>query len=257
MGKWRHRFLDSGLDGLADGSAGVRQETIPADSRFGAIGNQKDRGDEGHRLRELQALLMQARGAIVGARAAVAAALVGAVAAAAAIVTVAITGDSNNLQETQDDRRYIDKIAWWDEYSGRDILIRLANRSTGRVQSMVVGDRSFDDAGANEYAILVGDIAPCTLVTLKVQRQMVAERPVHEYPFWNTGWLSFWDPVGYWTSHGGITKLQGRREETDVPPLTPPGPPTEAYLMGTPAGHDGGAKMVAMNAQIAPAEDCG
>lgn len=257
VGKWRRRFLDAGLDGLAGGSAGVRQETTPANPRHGAVRSQTDRGDERHRLRELHALLTQARAAVVGARAAVAGAVVGVVAATSAIVGLTVAGDSNDLQEAQDQRRYVDRIAWWDEYSGRDILIRLANRSMGPVQAVLVGDRSFDDGGANEYAILVGNVAPCSLVTLKIQRQMVAERPDYEYPFWKTGWLTFWDPVGYWTVRDGVKSLQLRREEAEVPPLTPPGPPTETYLMGTVGGPDGDAKMVAIKAQIAHAEGCG
>ena len=60
-------------------------------------------------------------------------------------------------RQAREDRRYVDKLSWWDDYDDGNTYVRLANRSTATLSTVLITNRALP--GGEGYLIDVGTIA--------------------------------------------------------------------------------------------------
>lgn len=111
----------------------------------------------------------------------------------------------NRQQEERIERRYADRVSWWDQpKKDGAVIVYIQNRSTAPINSVTVGgqysvDRSdWSSRNSGEsmlYVMDIGDIPPCT--STKFSLDAIRE----QQSGWKTSMIGFRDPVKAWVRY--------------------------------------------------------
>lgn len=245
VAKWRRRFFDQRIDGLLGGqrAKAAAEPHVPQSSLTSDV-------EQRNGIRMLKATILQARAGSVGA--------------IVATVTLALLLwqhlDQREVAHRTDDRRYIERIALWEDYKGATAYVHFENRSAASLLDVAIGDRGFEDQHESlEFVIDVGRVPPCRSVTLAIDRKHFGQRKAggrYVFPWWKSGWLMLRDPVGPLyaeTIHG---RLEFRRGNPSSEPVDRPDDPTETYLLILPKEESMVPKFINIPTTAEPLEDC-
>jgi transposase-like protein len=217
--KWRARFHEKGIDGLT--ASRPDTQTRPVGDEVKESAAKQD--DVSFGKKELRAAILESRATAAGAMVALAALLAG----------LFQFSNQQNSEEMKENRRYVDKVTWWDGYEQDGSVVHFANRSTAKLSSLLLRNQAPGDGG---FIIDMGTVAPCTEVTVKIARSVFpahlpdGREPIH---LWQTGDITFWDPVGFWATRGGVTNLEVMRSETETEPTDRFGGLEESFFINT------------------------
>lgn len=120
---------------------------------------------------------------------------------------------ANLEQANLTERRYADRVTWWDEISDDgSVTVHFENRATVSLYKVLVGGGYYLEGkgdGVDMQAILLGSIPPCTSASIPFK-----SRP--DKRTWNTNYTMFRDPVKDWLKEGSRAMIK----EYTLTPMT-------------------------------------